>query len=123
MKHRCENPDSQVFKYYGARGIKVCDRWLHSFENFLKDMGKRPKGFQLDRINNNGDYEPSNCRWASRTINIRNGRSTKLSMIDANEIRFLYDSGDYTYRHLGFLYGVTKEMIGCIIRNKNWIIA
>lgn len=66
MKLRCYNPNSASYKYYGARGIIVCERWLHSFTNFLDDMGKRPtKAHSLDRINVNGNYEPSNCRWAT----------------------------------------------------------
>lgn len=68
MKARCSNPKHAR---YGGRGIKVCDRWL-SFENFHRDMSPHPPGTQIDRINNDGDYEPSNCRWVTRVENLRN---------------------------------------------------
>lgn len=64
MKYRCVNPRGPMFRYFGGRGIKVCDRWLHSFENFLADMGLKPKGTKLDRRDKDDDYEPDNCRWA-----------------------------------------------------------
>lgn len=78
MKHRCYYSNSINYKNYGGRGITVCDRWLNSFINFLEDMGQRPKGTQLDRINVNGNYTPENCRWASRKQDSRNRRTTTL---------------------------------------------
>lgn len=65
MRHRCQNPADISYRNYGARGIKVCDRWNLSFWLFAKDVGDRPEGLTLDRINGNGDYEPGNVRWAT----------------------------------------------------------
>lgn len=73
MLERCNNPKSTPYKYYGGRGIKVCDRWS-KFENFLEDMGERPEGKTLDRINNDGNYEKSNCRWVTHKENCNNRR-------------------------------------------------
>ena len=78
MKGRCNNRKDKVYKYYGGRGITVCDEW-HSFGNFLKDMGKRPSTLHsLDRKDNNGNYEPSNCRWATKVEQATNRRSNRF---------------------------------------------
>lgn len=77
MVARCSSEKHKNFQNYGGRGIKVCERWL-TFANFLADMGEKPPGTSLDRINGNGNYEPSNCRWATATQQSRNRRSNRI---------------------------------------------
>jgi hypothetical protein len=72
MIKRCTNPNTWSWKHYGGRGITVCDRWRYSFENFLADMGEKPEGLTLDRINNELGYSPENCRWATPAEQFRN---------------------------------------------------
>lgn len=82
MKQRCLNPNHDAYHYYGGRGIKVCERWLESFENFYADMGPRPPMLTLERRNNEGDYAPDNCYWATRTEQNSNQRTNHLVTVD-----------------------------------------
>lgn len=78
MKKRCSSPQDSHYHLYGGRGIAVCDRWLDSFENFLSDMGECPGKLSLDRIDNNGNYCPENCRWATNETQGNNKRTNRL---------------------------------------------
>jgi hypothetical protein len=83
MKTRCLNPNHEHFESYGGRGIRVCERWLNSFEDFLKDMGTKPSGrHEIERRDVNADYEPANCYWATRTEQVRNRRNTLRATLD-----------------------------------------
>lgn len=78
MKARCHRPSDPRFSYYGGRGISVCDRWREDFAAFFADMGPRPSSkHSIDRINNDGNYEPGNCRWATQKEQMNNTRRNK----------------------------------------------
>ena len=113
MIARCTRPSNPAFKHYKMRGITVCDRWL-TFENFLDDMGVRPDGnYSIDRINNNGNYEPSNCRWATKVDQANNRITNNL---------FEYRGKTYTLANLVRETGVSKELLRSRLvrkRNKN----
>jgi hypothetical protein len=78
MIKRCVNPLDHSYRFYGARGIRVCDRWLQSYASFLEDMGECPPQFSIERINSSGNYEPANCKWIDKHLQGRNRRGVSL---------------------------------------------
>lgn len=106
MIQRCYNKNTYAYRWYGELGVTVCDRWRYSFENFLADMGERPVGESLDRIDPFGNYEPGNVRWADRETQLANKRKIrdtakgKEGRGEPYEFRDLYrfEDGDYLYK-------------------------
>lgn len=74
MRERCGDPNNNRYQYYGGKGVRVCDRWQNSFSNFFADMGERPEGMSLDRVENNLHYDKENCRWADSKTQARHGK-------------------------------------------------
>lgn len=111
MKERCYNPNNSSYHRYGGRGIIVCEEWKNSFEKFYLDMGDKPgKEYSIERINNDGNYEPGNCRWATRKEQSRNRRSNKNIEFNG-EIKILTEWAE--------LIGISPSLISQRIRN-NW---
>ena len=112
MRDRCNRAAHSLFKYYGGRGISVSPRW-DIYKNFLEDMGRCPAGCQIDRIDNDRGYEPTNCRWVDAKTNMRN-RSSSLWLERAGERRTVSDWA----RTLGVRYGMITCRIG-----RGWSLA
>ncbi len=113
IKARCNNEQHPCYYNYGGRGIKVCDRWMESFENFIEDVGKKPDaGSSLDRINNNEGYSKKNCRWASAKEQANNMRCNRLVTVDGMT-KSASEMADY--------FGIKLAVVMCRL-NRNWPI-
>ena len=120
MIQRCYNRKKIGYKNYGGRGIKVCKRWRDSFANFYKDMGPRPSSkHSIERIDNNGSYTPSNCRWATATDQVRNRRTSKLKQGDIPNIFAMHSTGK-SHREIAQIMGVHKSTIGHVLTKRIW---
>lgn len=118
-KVRCFNSGSAHYHRYGGRGISMDKRWVDSFDAFLADMGECPAGLTLERDDVNGNYEPGNCRWATRSEQNRNTRATKASPEIVRNIRARAAAGD-SAKLLAAEYGMTTQNIDRIVKRKSW---
>lgn len=117
MKSRVLNPRNKSYHNYGGRGIKVCERWKNSYNAFYDDVHEGyQKGLDIDRINNDGHYQPGNTRWATRKVNIRNGRQTKLTEEEVRAIR----ASSLTQTKLARMFGVSRRNIRSILNYRTW---
>jgi hypothetical protein len=116
---RCHNPNDVQYKNYGNRGIQVWIGWRKSFKLFLNYMGPKPEGLTLERINNDGNYEPGNCKWATYKEQMNNCRINKPDR--DREIYDLYKSGRFSQQQLAFIYGIHQTNVSrAIVRGEQY---
>lgn len=118
MHDRCLNRNNPSFPYYGAKGITVCDRW-RSLSAFVEDMGHRPPGMSLDRIDVSGQYCKENCRWADNLTQQRNRSSVKMTEGKAQDAREMISSG-LTQKEVAEWFGIDRSAVSRIISGESW---
>lgn len=119
IKDRCFNENDIAYKHYGGRGITMCNEWVNSFTAFYNHVGDAPTSkHQLDRINNDGNYEPNNVRWVLPAVNSRNKRSTKLTVSDVLDIRESHD----TVENIAKKFNVSESHVYRIRNNSTWLL-
>lgn len=119
MKQRCHNPSNWAYKWYGARGIRVCERW-QTYANFAADVGEPGPGMTLDRIDNNGDYAPDNFRWTTRSVQSRNRRDSWLNEHIVQWIWYMrYDLG-WKVQEIAVFFGKPLSTVGNCLYSKTW---
>jgi len=125
MIARCKYPSQVYYKDYGGRGISVCRRWLEGdgersgYDCFVADMGEKPDGLTIDRIDNDGNYEPGNCRWATYAEQGQNTRATKLSGLSVKKIREDYDAGEVQVS-IARKFGISQSHVSDVVRHAVW---
>jgi len=119
MIQRCTNQKHPNYKNYGGRGIKICNKWRISFLSFYRDMGDIPFGLQIERIDNDGDYTPENCKWATSTEQNRNKRNTVLNIKKAREIKKLRNDG-LLLREISAKLKISMGNITNVLYKGNW---
>lgn len=118
MLARCRFTSRDPSKKYAGRGITVCERW-RSFDNFLADMGERPAGTTLDRINPNGHYEPGNCRWSTPREQARNRRNARLDFSSAVEVAMARLKGE-SAKSIAARYGCSESLPREVAKGRSW---
>lgn len=120
MKNRCLNPRAGDYRYYGGRGITLCERWM-IYDNFIADMGRKTTPLHtLDRKNVNKNYTKSNCRWATRAEQSQNRTDTRFNVTSVRRIRQLYASGCYYQYEIAAMFETSQAAISQITRGDTW---
>ena len=124
MKARCYNKNTEAYKYYGGRGITICGHWLESFENFYNDMGDKPKGKSIDRVDNNKGYSASNCKWSTPEEQNQNKRGwSKETTSRYKGVSYRGDRGHYrgiiTFNNKLFYVGSFDNEYDCHVAVEN----
>lgn len=122
IKQRCYNPNVKNYHRYGGRGIIICDEWKDNYKAFhdWSIQNGYEEGLEIDRIDNNGNYEPSNCRYITCAENIRNSTTVKLNIEKVEQIRLIYKEGK-TMKELSEIYDVSESNVSMILLGKSWI--
>jgi hypothetical protein len=121
LRKRCCNKNNNDYKYYGGKGVSVYKEWddYQVFKKYCLDNGWRPE-LEIDRIDNNGNYEPGNCRFVSHKKNSQTRSTSKLTQTDADGIRLLYSTGRYTQQELSIIYKISRPNVANVLINNIW---
>lgn len=121
LKRRCLDEKCTSYNYYGGRGITICEDWKEfiNFKDWALKNGYK-ENLQIDRVDNNGDYTPENCRFVTPEENIRNSRITKLNYDIAEEIRMVHAKGELTKTKIGLVFGISRNTVKLVVDGKAW---